>query len=56
MIKKKKEKSLAEINPSFANMEIKHQRSRMPYSCYKSSPEFCMFGISLLAVYPNMIF
>lgn len=52
----KKKKNLEETNPSFANREMKPQRLRMPCSCYQSGPDFCMVGISLLAVYQNMIF
>lgn len=49
-------KYIVETNPSFASREMKHQHLRMPCSYYQSGPELCMVGISLLAVYPNMIF
>lgn len=49
-------KSLVETNLTLANREIKHHCLWMPCSCYQSSPELYTAGISLLAVYQNMIF
>lgn len=49
------QKHHAETNLNFAHREMIHCL-KMPYSCYQSSPEFCMIRISVPAMYPSMIF